>query len=81
MKAGKIILPLFALGILVCSNSYVKVSQPSNAWRAYKNDLNADELETTFISEEQDTKGFYHYKYHINNISEFYISRFVTYYC
>ena len=75
MKYTKIILPLFALGILVSSSAYCKSSQPANAWSTYQYSLQSNELETTFISEENEG-GKYFYKYHVKNISEFYIYDF-----
>ena len=79
MKCLKIILPLFVFGVLVSSNTNLKSSKAVNAWYSYKSELGPDELETTFISEEIDTKGIYHYNYHIKNISEFYIHDFYIY--
>lgn len=78
MKYTKIILPLFALGILVSSSAYCKSSQPVNAWSTYQYSLQSNELETTFISEENEC-GKYFYKYHVKNISEFYIYDFYIY--
>lgn len=77
MKHAKVLLSLFAFGILVGSNCNFRTVQATNAWQSsYESRLAANGLESTFISLETDQNGLNHYKYHVKNISKFYIYDF-----
>ena len=75
MKRGLILISI--LGILGVSSINAKTPVETNAWTSYGSSSKSDELETTFISEETDNVGVYHYKFHVKNISDKFITEFV----
>ena len=75
MKRGLILISI--LGILGVSSIFAKTPVETNAWTSYGSSSKSDELETTFISEEIDDGGVYHYKFHVKNIRDKFITEFV----
>lgn len=75
MKRGLILISI--LGILGVSSISAKTPVETNAWTSYGSSSKPDELETTFISEEMDDGGVYHYNFHVKNISDRFITEFV----
>ena len=75
MKRGLILISI--LGILGVSSIFAKTPVETNAWTSYGSSSKSDELETAFISEEIDDGGVYHYKFHVKNISDKFITEFV----
>ena len=73
MKRGLILLSI--LSILGVASISAKAPQEVNAWQS-NGETSDEDLEITFINEEVDDKGSYHYKYHIKNAGQKYIQEF-----
>ncbi|MBO7614510.1 MAG: hypothetical protein J6T15_02260 [Bacilli bacterium] len=73
MKRGLILLSI--LSILSVASISAKAPQEVNAWQS-NGETSDKDLEITFINEEVDDKGSYHYKYHIKNVGQKYIQEF-----
>lgn len=72
MKRGLILLSI--LSILGVASLNAKAPQEVNAWTSI--DENDENIETSFLSEELDQNGTYHYKFHIKNVGQIYIRDF-----
>lgn len=62
---------LFILSILGVASLNAKAPQEADAWTSI--DENDENIETSFLSEELDQNGIYHYKFHIKNVGKIYI--------